>query len=59
MNISGMIKRLEEIKKEHGDLEIEGGYLGDDRGPSKLTVINEYGCDIIEEGGEVSGVFIE
>lgn len=60
MTIKQMIARLEEIAAKHGNLNIVGGYLSDDRGPSKLTVINTDGGEY--RGGKnetIDGIFVE
>ena len=58
MTITEMINRLEAIKAAHGDLSIVGGYLSDDIPPKDVVIINEHGCDIKDEGGDIAGVFI-
>lgn len=58
LRVTELIAKLKKIDQEHGDLTIVGGYLTDDSGLSDVIVINEYGCDIKEEGGDVAGVFL-
>jgi len=60
MTIKQMAERLDQIAAKHGNLKIVGGYLSDDRGPSKLTVINTDGGEY--RGGKnetIDGVFVE
>ncbi len=59
MNISDMICRLMNIRDNHGNLPIVGGYLSDDRPPEKITIIDNEGCDVTMSGHKPSGVFIE
>lgn len=59
MKISEAIKKLTQIKEHHGDLEILGGYLSDDRPPRDIYVINMNGEVWLTNKGDIAGVFIE
>jgi hypothetical protein len=59
MDIDKMIAELQAIRKEHGNLPILGGYLHDDTVPSKISVLNDNGCDFAIYGGEIAGIFLE
>lgn len=59
MKISDMILKLNEIRDRYGDLPIVGGYMRDDEPPTKLTVIDEEGCDVELYNRQAVGVFIQ
>lgn len=59
MKISEAIKKLTQIKEQHGDLKIIGGYLSDDRPPRDIMVLNSKGEVWSLDKGDVAGVFIE
>lgn len=59
MKISDAIKQLEDLKKEHGDLEIVGGYVSDDTPPTQFIAVDEDGCACNFCKTKAVGVFIE
>lgn len=66
MKISAVIKALNEIKAEFGDLPIVGGYLSDDSPPRKFIVVESDGMEIFPHNPngldlkkvKVAGIFI-
>ncbi len=61
MKISEAIETLQNIRDEHGDLEIIGGYLHDDTPLNGIYIVDHNGV-ALENGGDVTdieGVFLE
>lgn len=59
MDINKMIQELMQIRDDHGNLPIVGGWIHDDVPPEKLCLIDADGCDAKISGKPVIGVFIE
>jgi hypothetical protein len=47
------------IRDNHGNLPIVGGYISDDRPPEKIILIDNDGVDVTMSGHKPTGVFIE
>ncbi|MBS3648838.1 hypothetical protein KEU06_09490 [Pseudaminobacter sp. 19-2017] len=58
MKASKLIKLLEEEIKRHGDLEIVGGYISDDRPPRRIAPVTDFGYEP-KPGEKASGFFLE
>lgn len=58
MKASEMIQRLQDLIDEHGDMEIVGGTLMDDRSPRGVVALADYGGEP-REGETASGFFIQ
>lgn len=57
MRISELIKALEAVRKEHGDLKVTGNILEEE--VTKVTVLDEYGRSTCGHSVEAEEVFIE
>lgn len=59
MRASELILSLEMAIKTCGDLEIVGGYLSDDSGLEKVTLLDAKDCDAEYTGRKAVAIFLQ
>lgn len=60
MKLSEMEKACRELRWEHGDLEIAGGFINDDSGVKKIVALDSEGVEVNRAiGTKASCAFIE
>lgn len=61
MRTSELMNRLAVIRLTYGDLPILGGYITDDSGVSKVSVLDHEGVEIegVVDVDTIAGVFIQ
>jgi hypothetical protein len=58
MTLSQLETMCRELRRKCGDLEIVGGYLADDRGPTKILALDRDGVDVDDSGKLAMEAFI-